>query len=176
MTNLPAVDRRRVLAASAALAVLATASCGAPDPFAGPPPPSPEVRALQAAITAERALIAAYSRVLAAHPALSGSLKPLLSQHEDHLGQLRGRLVEPAHAAASPSASPRPQSAPGQRLPATAGGAVTILGNMEHSAAAAGVHRLARVRPSLAQLLASIAASEATHAAALSSLRLPGGA
>jgi hypothetical protein len=172
-----AVGRRRVLTVSATLLpLLATASCGEPNPLTGPPPPSPQVRTLQAAIAAERALVGAYTRVLAAHPALSGSLRPLLTQHEDHLAQLRGRLIEPPRAAASPSASARPGHSPAQRLPATAGGAVTFLEDMERSAAAAGVRRLAHVTPSLAQLLASIAASEATHAAALSALRPAGGA
>src|SRR5579875_633347 len=167
-----AVGRRRVLAVSATLLpLLATASCGEPDPLTGPPPPSPEVRTLKASIATERALVGAYTRVLAAHPALSGSLRPLLSQHEDHLAQLRGRLIEPPRASASPSPTASSTPSAGQRLPGTAGGAVTFLEGMERDAAAAGVRRLARLTPSLAQLLASIAASETTHAAALSSLR-----
>ena len=45
-----------------------------------------------------------------------------------------------------------------------------MLGEAERAAAAAQLGRLATATPSLAQLLASIAASEATHAVALSAL------
>jgi hypothetical protein len=49
-----------------------------------------------------------------------------------------------------------------------------MLGDAERSAAGAQLGRLVTATPSLAQLLASIAASEATHAVALSALN-PGG-
>jgi hypothetical protein len=170
-----ALSRRRLLAASTTmLPLLAAASCGVPDPLAGPPGPSRDVRTLRASISAEQALVEEYRKVLGAYPGLSASLRPFLTQHEDHLAQMQSRLIVPPHAAASPSASPS-ASAPVPRPPASAGAAVLLLGNAERSAAAAQVRRLAGATPSLAQLLASIAASEATHAVALSALK-PAGA
>jgi hypothetical protein len=170
------LSRRRVLAASTVLAPLAAvASCGVPDPLAGPPGPSPDVRALRASISTEQSLVDAYRRALGAHPALAASLRTFLTQHEDHLNQLRSRLIVPPHVAASPSASPTP-SAPASPPPASASATITALGAAERGAAAAQSRRLGTAEPSLAQLLASIAASEATHAAALSGLTPPGGA
>jgi hypothetical protein len=170
------LSRRRLLAASTTmLPLLAAVSCGVPDPLAGPPSPSRDVRTLRASISAEQALADAYRKVLGMHPGLSASLRPFLTQHEDHLAQLQSRLIVPPHAAASPSASPS-ASASVPPPPASAGAAVLLLGNAERGAAAAQVRRLASATPSLAQLLASIAASEATHAVALSALKLAGGA
>lgn len=172
------LSRRRVLAASTVLAPLAAvASCGVPNPLAGPPGPSPDVRTLRASIAAEQSLVDVYRSVLAAHPALSASLDTFLTQHEDHLSQLRSRLIVPPHVSASPSASPSPSaSAPASPPPASASAAITALGAAERSAAATQLRRLGTTDPSLAQLLASIAASEATHAVALSALKPPGGA
>ncbi len=174
------LSRRRVLAASTVLAPLAAvASCGVPNPLAGPPGPSPDVRTLRASIAAEQSLVDVYRSVLAAHPALSASLHTFLTQHEDHLSQLRSRLIVPPHVSASPSASPSPSPSPSASAsppPASASAAITALGAAERSAAAAQLQRLGTTEPSLAQLLASIAASEATHAVALSALKPPGGA
>ena len=178
MTDWPAparpLSRRRVLAVSTALAPLAAvASCGVPNPLAGPPGPSADVRTLRASISTEQSLVDAYRRALGAHPALSASLRTFLTQHEDHLSQLHGRLVVPPHVSATPSPS---ASAPASPPPASASAALTALGAAEQSAAAAQLQRLGTTEASLAQLLASIAASEATHAVALSALKPPGGA
>ena len=160
-----AVPRRRVLAASAMMVPLAaTASCGVPDLLAPPPGPSPSVSALLAAITAEQALLGSYARVLAAYPGLAGLVRPFRSEHDDHLAQLKGRLIIPPHVTLTPPPSPAP--APAHR-PASAGAAVGLLAGFERAAAAAQLERLGAATPSLAQLLASIAASEATHAVAL---------
>ena len=171
MTERPAAalafSRRRVLAVSTmVLPLAATASCGGPDLLAPPPGPSPSVRTLRASITAEQSLVDAYHRVLAAHPALAAALRPFLTQHDDHLAQLKSRLIIPPHVKATPLSSPPAPASP----PASARAAITLLGDAERAAAAAQLGRLAAVTPSLAQLLASIAASEATHAVALSAL------
>jgi hypothetical protein len=167
------LPRRRVLAASAAAVpvLLATASCrssevfAGPDPLAGRPSPSPDVITLQAVITAEQAMITLY------RAAVDGSLRStqrpgvlegLLAQHRQHLGQLQARLVLPPGApSALPSASPSAS--------AGAAGRVTIarLRAAERASAADLVRRVVTVPPALAQLLASIAASDATHVAAL---------
>jgi len=165
-----------VLAASAAAlpVLLATAGCrssdafAGPDPLAGPPTLSPDVVTLQAVIAAEQAMIKLYQAAVNANLAATlpstgreRVLEGLLAQHRQHLGRLQARLVLP-----SGSPSERPSSA-------TAAGAapaqVTIaqLRAAEHTSAADLVRRLVTVQPALAQLFASIAASDATHVVAL---------
>jgi hypothetical protein len=117
-------------------------------------------------IVAEQALAATYSRLVSAFPALAAAAAPLLSQHQEHLAALRARLVIPAGAAPSASAMPRahPSTEP---FPGSAHAAIAFLRAAEHTQAAALTSRLTAVTPSLAQLFASIAASEACHAALL---------
>lgn len=101
-----------------------------------------------------------------AGPAASGrmaaALAAVLLDHRQHLTQLRSRLVEPAvlrsRAAAGASAA-----ATGS---AGAGGAILTIGQLEQAEQAASdrlIAELAGLPPALAQLFASIAASEATH-------------
>jgi hypothetical protein len=168
------LPRRRLLLSTAAALplLLGTAGCrsqdlfAGPDPLAGPPPLSPSVVALEAVIAAERNLIGLYRSAMGSGPAGSRELAPLLSQHEQHLARLRARLIVPpgtrpaATAAATATTSPRSGTAVGSgRLRAA-----------EQASAASLVRRLATVEPSLAQLFASVAASHATHASALSAL------
>jgi hypothetical protein len=158
------LPRRRVLAASAAAlpVLLATAGCrssdvfAGPDPLAGRPSPAPDVITLQAVIAAEQAMIRLYQAAVSGNPK-AGGLHDLLIQHRQHLGQLEARLVLPP-GYVTPSASP-----------AAAAGRVTIarLRAAERASAADLVHRLGTVPPALAQLFASIAASDATHVVAL---------
>ena len=161
-----AVPRRRVLAvATMVLPLAATASCSVPDVLAKPPGPALSVRTLSAAIAAEQALVTTYQHVISRHPDLEGRLHPFLTQHQDHLAQLKSRLIVPPHVA-TPSALPASAAPPA--APASASAAITLLGQAEQNAATAQLGRLGGAPPSLAQLLASIAASEATHAVALS--------
>ena len=115
---------------------------------------------LRGAIITEQALIARYRSALAASPALRDTLEPLLGQHLAHLAALRSRL-------AGPTGTPRPAQ-PGP-APAGAGAAspLAALAGAERAAASAQLSRLGAASPSLAQLLASISASEASHAALL---------
>ena len=106
-----ALSRRRVLAVSAmAVPVAATASCGVPDLLAPPPGPSPSVRTLRAAITAEQSLVDVYAHVAAAYPELAATLRPFRTQHDDHLAQPRGPRIIPLHVTATPPPSPSPAS------------------------------------------------------------------
>jgi hypothetical protein len=158
-----------MLAASAAAlpALLATAGCrssdvfAGPDPLAGRPALSPDVITLQAVIVAEQAMIKLYQAAVDANvQATDRVLEGLLAQHRQHLGQLQARLVlPPGSPSVSPSASP-PPAVPAQ---------VTIarLRAAERASTADLLRRLVTVQPSLAQLFASIAASDATHVAAL---------
>jgi hypothetical protein len=159
-----------MLAASAAAlpALLATAGCrssdvfAGPDPLAGRPALSHDVITLQAVIAAEQAMIKLYRAAVNANlqaTDLVRVLEGLLAQHRQHLGQLQARLVLPSGSpTVSPSASP-------SAVPAR----VTIaqLRAAERASAADLLRRLVTVQPSLAQLFASIAASDATHVAAL---------
>jgi hypothetical protein len=163
-----------VLATSvAALPVLlATAGCrssdafAGPDPLAGRPTPSPDVITLQAVIAAEQAMIRLYQAAVDDDPraARVRSLDGLLAQHRQHLGRLQARLI-------LPSGAPTAQASPSTSASTAAGrpARVTVaqLREAERASAAVLVRRLATVEPALAQLFASIAASDATHAAAL---------
>ncbi len=181
-----------LLAPAAALPLLlATAGCrssdafAGPDPLAGPPPLGHDVLTLQAVIAAEENLIDLYRTAINGDPATSARtrlLRPLLAQHEQHLAQLRARLIEPpgmptsppAGRAAGPAASASGRAAgpgpPGSSAPSPAStGRVSTarLREAERASAASLVRRLATAEPALAQLFASIAASDATHATAL---------
>ena len=170
------LPRRRLLAASAAAlpALLAIAGCrsaevfAGPDPLAGRPPLSRDVITLQAVIAAEQAMIALYQAAVHGDPrpaGRAGSLEGLLAQHRQHLGQLVARLILPP---GEPSASFSPSTSP-SAAPTTGPGRVTIaqLRAAERASATNLVRRLVTVPPDLAQLFASIAASDATHAVAL---------
>ncbi len=164
--------RRRVLTASAlaALAAAGAAGCapGHPWPWASPPRQAPDVAVLRDAIAAEDAMISRYAAVISALPALGATVSPLLRQHQEHLAQLRQRLLVPPGAPApSPSVTARAHRAP---VPAGQAAALGYLRAAERDQAASVVRSLATVRtPSLAQLLASIGACEAAHAALLGS-------
>jgi hypothetical protein len=168
------VPRRRVLAASAVALpfLLGIAGCRSsdaftgPDPLAGRPPLGRDVLTLQAVIAAEENMIDLYRTAISGDlgnraAAQTRMLQSLQAQHEQHLVQLKARLVVPPGASASPSgaaASPSPR-------PSTV--TVTGLRAAERASAADLVQQLVTVPPALAQLFASIAASDATHVTAL---------
>jgi len=163
-----------VLTASAAAlpALLATAGCrssdlfAGPDPLAGRPALSHDVITLQAVIAAEQAMIKLYQAAVGGRLGADG-LAGLLAEHRQHLGRLQARLVlPPGFSAASGSAS---QSASPSASPGVVPARVTTgrLRAAEQASAADLLRRLVTVQPALAQLFASIAASDATHVVAL---------
>jgi hypothetical protein len=166
-----------MLAASAAAlpALLATAGCrssdafAGPDPLAGRPPLSPDVITLQAVIAAEQNMVKLYQTAVDDNLRTTGRasvLEGLLAQHRQHLGQLQARLVLPSGSPApSPSAS---SSASSGSVPTR----VTIarLRAAERASSTNLLRRLVTAEPALAQLFASIAASDATHVVALGGL------
>ena len=101
--------------------------------------------------------------------ARSRVLTSLLTQHEQHLAQLRARLIEPAGTSATPA--PAASVAGGTAGPGPGPGPADVttarLRAAERASAAGLVQRLATVEPALAQLFASIAASDATHVTVL---------
>lgn len=142
-----------------------------PDPLAGRPPLGHDVLTLQAVIAAEEDLIYLYRTAIngdSGTAARSRMLRSLLAQHEQHLAQLKARLIEPdgtTAAQASPGPSPGPSSSAASPAPARV--TTARLRAAERASAAGLVRRLATVEPALAQLFASIAASDATHVTAL---------
>jgi hypothetical protein len=161
--------RRVVLAAGAALPLL-VAGCRGTQALGTPPRPSAAVRHLRAAIAAEQVMVVSYQRVLAmladgraadgSGPAARATLAGLLAEHQDHLRQLRSRLAPGSPRAAGSGPLPSP-SVTG--LPAAPRLAISYLGRAEQAASDRLLSQVLLIPPSLAQLFASISASEATH-------------
>jgi len=156
---------RRVMLAAAAAGSLGLAGCKGIAALGSPPKPAPDVSVATDAIAVEQQLIAHYGAVLAAVPGLAATLRPLLDQHHDHLALLRARLIVPH--GGQPLPSPRATARGRAPVPGTTAAALGYLRDAEDAAAAALLAHLAAAPPSLAQLLASISASEATHALVL---------
>ena len=157
-----------LLASAAALPLLlGTAGCRSsdvftgPDPLAGRPPLGHDVLTLQAVIAAEENMIDLYRLAISDDSGTSRTrtLRSLQGQHQQHLVQLKARLILP------PSASPSPS--PASPSPRASTVSIARLQAAERASAADLVRRLATAPPALAQLLASIAASDATHVTAL---------
>jgi hypothetical protein len=161
----PMLRRRQLLAASATTLPLfaALTACAGPDPLKGPPPLSADVRVLFDAVTAEQNLIWIYNRTMASYSALAPALTPLLAEHEAHLAQLRAMIVEPPGRSVPRTVTSKPA------VPGTQSAALAQLRAAEQSASTTQLRRLAGASPALAQLYASIAASEATHVTVLTS-------
>ena len=157
--------RRGVLALAALALPLLAGGCKGIGALGTPPRAAPDVAVARDVIAGERLLIARYTAVLVATPGLAGQLHPVLVQHTEHLARLRARLRDPG-AAARPARTGRatPAAPPVPHAPAAA---LASLRTAEDAAAASLARHLSVVSPSFAQLLASIAASEASHAALL---------
>ena len=164
--------------------LLATAGCRSsdvftgPDPLAGRPPLGHDVLTLQAVIASEENLIYLYRTAISGGSgtaARSRTLRPLLAQHEQHLARLKARLIEPAgHTAAQASLGPSPSPSSSAASPVPVRVTTARLRVAERASAASLVQRLATVEPALAQLFASIAASDATHVTVLGETALGG--
>jgi hypothetical protein len=164
--------RRAMLAASAAAAGLLVTGCRGVQALGSPPPPAPDITRLRAAIAAEQRLIASYHAAIAQARGASGAgvsgtggsstvaatLAGLLTEHEQHHAALSARLVEPPGYA--------------QRTTPAAGVTATIseLAAAEQAASQRLAAQLLTAPASLAQLLGSISASEATHVPVLANL------
>jgi hypothetical protein len=157
------LSRRQLLAASPSTLplILALSACKGPAVLSAPPTVSPQTRMLLHAVTAELNLIWIYNQTMAAYSGLAPALTPLRAEHEAHLQQLRNRVIEPAgkHVPDTVTAKPKPAT--------TQGAALTQLREAEQGAVATLMSRLGGASPSLAQLYASIAASESTHVSVL---------
>jgi hypothetical protein len=162
------LPRRAVLAGAATAIPVLIGGCRGVEVLGTPPPPAPDVRLLRATIVAEQQLISRYHAVLAGPgKAAADRLAVLLAEHQQHLAQLKARLVVPAGSAQSVA----PAATPAASTPADLAGALAALSAAEQTAAQRLATGLLTVPPSLAQLLASISASEATHVPVLDQLR-----
>ena len=155
-----ALSRRAVLAlAGTAAAALAAAGCTAGDePAVTPAPTVPPVPdPLLAELADEERLVALYAGTTARHPVLAGRLQALQTEHAQHAEALTRALDDAGSPVpAGPTPAPRP-------VPATPAAALAALRAAERAAAAAR-GAAALVAPAhRAGLLASVAASEASH-------------
>ncbi len=155
-------SRRVVLAAaSAALPVLLTA-CKGVQALGTPPPPPRDIRVLRAAITAEELMVARYAaaatRLSASPGGLLAAVRAVQAEHSAHLGQLRSALIEPT-GAPTPSAPRAPAISAGTGVT----GVLGALEQAEQDASRRLLGQLDGLPAPLAQLFASVAASEATH-------------
>jgi hypothetical protein len=159
------LSRRQLLAASptALPLFLALSACKGPAVLSGPPPVTDQTTMLLHAITTEQNLIWVYKKTAAAYSGLASLLDPLLAEHQAHLAQLRGRVIEPPGRQVPVAVTARPA------IGASTGAALATLAAAEQAAIATLMSRLGGASPSLAQLYASIAASEATHVTVLTS-------
>jgi len=167
------MSRRRLLGSAAAAVPFAAlpfllTACKGVQALGTPPPPAPDIRLLQATITAEELLVARYAAAIAQLPA-SGTTAPaalaamhaVQAEHSEHLSQLRTRLIEPAGVHFRRTSHSLPPSA----VPSgSAADILAALASAEQAASDRLISQLAVLPPALAQLFASIAASEATHA------------
>src|ERR1700760_3242361 len=158
------LSRRQLLAASPTTLplFLALSACKGPAVLSAPPVVSPQTRMLLHAVGAELNLLWIYNKAIATYSALAPALAPLRAEHQAHLAQLRGRVVEPPGRPVPGTVTTRPP------LAATRAAVLTQLRTAEQTAVTTLMSRLGGASPSLAQLYASIAASEATHVSALS--------
>jgi Ferritin-like domain len=158
--------RRSLLVASGAVLPLLLGACKGVQALGTPPPPPRDIRVLRSAITAEELMVATYAAAITRLPAsaetggtsLQAAVHAVQAEHSAHLGQLRSRLIEPA-------GEPTPSA---RRPPALAAGGspssvISALEQAEQAASDRLLGELSGLPPALAQLFASIAASEATH-------------
>lgn len=158
---------RRVLLGSS---LLLTVSCGRLGGV-GAEDDDPDVSVIRQVIKAEEGLVASYADARRRHPDLATRIDPVAAQHREHLAALRRRL---GAVPATPSAAPSPASDPlrvPRPLPDSPELAIAALQADEDAAARARVDDLRRASGALAQLLASVGASEASHVVLLAGER-----
>ncbi|MCX4236808.1 hypothetical protein ACH4Y0_29275 [Streptomyces sp. NPDC020707] len=174
----PSGPRRRSLLAGAAGAAAGSAllvGCSGSDSDSGTSSGSASAaaRARARAARDSEQLAQRYEAVLAAHPALSTRLEPLLAEVVRHAGAFGGAkgadASKGASASASGDASPSPsRSSPAAsaspEVPATEKAARSELAAAERALADRRMKALADVPGELARLLASVAAAGAAHA------------
>lgn len=155
--------RRAVLAGGARLAAAllageALAACRQL-PVIGRGAPDRDVVLADEAADRERVLLAAYDAAMTAVPALVPRLSPLRAEHAEHLAA----LVPGVAPAATPSPAPTGPPLRVPAVPADAAGALAVLRALETDTADRHGGAAVRSGRGLAVVLASAAASEASH-------------
>jgi hypothetical protein len=167
----PEPSRRLVLAA--AVGSLTLAGCTGIKVLGPVPKPGANVDALEHAIAAEELMVARYAAALSPLHGLGVTGKHSASavgratavitaihgEHKAHLAQLRSRLVLPPRLA---TAKPRPSPTPAP-LPSELHNILAEFAAAETAASDRLIGWVPGAPPALAQLMASIAASEAAH-------------
>jgi hypothetical protein len=154
---------RRLMLAIAAAGSLGLAGCKGIAALGPVPKPSLDVMTLEHVIAAEELMVATY-KVAAEQLAASGGQRlgavvtAIQAEHQAHLTRLRARLVLPPRLAKTKFLTARPSPLPTDRQ-----GIMGALVADERAAAARLTSQLLDAPPALAQLMASIAASEASH-------------
>jgi hypothetical protein len=177
-SQLDAEPTRRLVLAAAAAGSLTLAGCTGIRVLGRVPKPGTDVVALEHAIAAEELMVARYASVLTPltttgvtgkHSASAAKraiaiVSAVHAEHQAHLAQLRSRLVLPSRlTTARPRASPTPPP-----LPAGWRNILAALATAETAASDRLIGWVPVAPPALAQLMASIAASEAAHVILLS--------
>lgn len=156
---------RRSIVAAAAAGSLVLAGCRGLDALGPPPRPAADVDALNRAMAAEELMVRLHHSALTAlagQPQAVSVVTSVLADHDKHLARLRSRLiVPPGRALPGLRSSPPPSLPAGPRL------VIAALESAERAAAARLMAELVGMPPAVAQLMASIGASEAGHAALL---------
>jgi hypothetical protein len=159
-----------VLGGGLGLAVPVLGGCSGEAEPAAPPADLAGLTLLVGAITSEQGLIAAYEAARRAHPSLARHIDGPLAHHREHLAVLRRHYVPGTGSRATEGpALPGPPRA--QQAPDEESETLEELRGAESKAAAARLAEVARAAPGMAQLLASIGACEAGHAASLALVR-----
>ena len=167
-------SRRMVLATAGTVAAVAAGSAGLTGckgiAVLGPVPGLPaDVVTLEHAIASERAIVASYATALSKLTTITGqsgsaallrTVAGIQAEHRAHLRALRERLVLPPRFAKSKLGQGQQPSPP---MPDSEAGVLGMLAAAERAAAARLTSQLLDVPPALAQLMASIGASEAAH-------------
>ncbi|WP_189775356.1 hypothetical protein [Streptomyces tauricus] len=164
--------RRSLLAGAAGAGAVLLAGCSGSDSDSGTTGASASAaaRARARAARDSEQLARRYEAVLAAHPALSARLSPLLAEVERHAEAFGGGKRASGSASASASASAAPAGDPSAGasaspgVPATEKEARGELAAAERALADRRLKALADVPGELARLLASVAAAGAGHA------------
>lgn len=173
--------RRRLIAAIVGAPLLGNAlsACTSERPAKRPAPgdpPDPDARLRWRAVQAEHGLIVLHAAAIAKHPSLEELVPPVTARHRDHLKALLDdgplpRVVSVAAGWRDGSASGLNALSGGElpnrdvpEVPDNADAALELLRDTERAASERGVAEcLHAERPTLAALLASIAAAEAVH-------------
>ena len=161
--------RRTLLGLAVAAAVVPVTTACTPSADPGPDPSTPtgvptddaasrDNAVRSSAAAAETELIARYVATIAAHATLASSLAPLADQHREHLAALGpDAMNDDPGPLVTPMISPDPVAALAEIIAAERAAADARTTECEQS-----------VSVELTRLLATIAASEASHAEALS--------